>query len=165
MDLDAKVYPPCSTWVADSHPLTLLVTRWIAYSDQIGAVVGAERAWQVVAVGGGASAFDALADDTRRTVLSLLREHGELTVSDLAARIEHIGRTAVSMQLKVLREAGMVQERKAGKFRYYSLRVEPIHDVVAFLSTLYGASLDQLATLTEQHRDPEAEQRRWGTSY
>ncbi|WHT23636.1 metalloregulator ArsR/SmtB family transcription factor [Crossiella sp. CA-258035] len=127
--------------------------------------MGAERAWWVVAVGGGASAFDALADDTRRTVLSLLREHGELTVTQLAGHIDHIGRTAVSMQLKVLREAGMVQERPAGKYRYYSLRVEPINDVVAFLSTLYGASLDGLATITEKHRDPEAEQRRWGTSY
>ncbi|MBP2472566.1 DNA-binding transcriptional ArsR family regulator [Crossiella equi] len=115
--------------------------------------------------GGGASAFDALADDTRRLVLGLLREHGELTVSQLSEQISHIGRTAVSMQLKVLREAGLVQERKAGKYRYYSMRVEPINEVMTFLSNLCGASLDGLVTIAEKHREPEAEQRRWGTSY
>ncbi|WP_168200498.1 helix-turn-helix transcriptional regulator [Allokutzneria sp. NRRL B-24872] len=113
--------------------------------------------------GSSSGAFDALADDTRRAVLSLLSEHGELTVSDLASRFDHIGRTAVSMQLKVLRDAGMVQERRAGKYRYYSLRVEPMNEVLSFLSSLYGASLDSLAAVAEQ-RSAEVEGTRWGTS-
>ncbi|MFB9903943.1 ArsR/SmtB family transcription factor [Allokutzneria oryzae] len=112
-----------------------------------------------------ASAFDALADDTRRAVLSLLSEHGELTVSDLAARFDHIGRTAVSMQLKVLRDAGMVQERRSGKYRLYSLRVEPMTEVLNFLTALYGSSLDGLAeaAVGTAGRD-EPEGLRWGTS-
>ncbi|SDM70168.1 ArsR/SmtB family transcription factor [Allokutzneria albata] len=116
---------------------------------------------------GEASAFDALADDTRRTVLSLLSEHGELTVSDLASRFDHIGRTAVSMQLRVLRDAGMVQERRAGKYRFYSLRVEPMNEVLSFLSTLYGASLDALAAVAERRApgtEDQLEGQRWGTS-
>ncbi|WP_253769393.1 ArsR/SmtB family transcription factor [Goodfellowiella coeruleoviolacea] len=120
-----------------------------------------------------------MADDTRRAVLSLLSEHGELTVTQIAEQFTHIGRTAVSMQLRVLRDAGLVKERRAGKYRYYSLRVEPVHEVISFLNSLYGASLDGLARAAEASADQEPaaasdapdptgtdkDTPRWGISY
>ncbi len=91
------------------------------------------------------STFGALADTSRRALLRLLSEHGELTASELAAAFDTIGRTAVSTHLRVLREAGLVCERRAGRYRYYSLRAQPVADVVSFLSGLYQGPLDRLA--------------------
>lgn len=91
------------------------------------------------------AAFGALADTSRRALLRMLSQRGELTASELAAAFDTIGRTAVSTHLRVLREAGLVQERREGRFRYYSLRTQPVADVVTFLSGLYQAPLDRLA--------------------
>ena len=96
--------------------------------------------------------FGALADGSRRTVLRLLSEHGELTASELAGHFDTIGRTAVSTHLRILREAGLVRERRQGRFRYYSLCTQPVEDVVTFLTDLYRTPLERLArTVTEQH--------------
>jgi len=83
------------------------------------------------------SIFGALADPSRRTLLRLLSERGELAASELAAAFDTIGRTAVSTHLRVLRDAGLVRERRQGRFRYYSLCAEPVADVVALLADLY----------------------------
>lgn len=85
--------------------------------------------------------FGALADDTRRAILALLSERGEASVSEITARLDHVGRTAISTHLRVLREAGLVHERKQGKYRHYSVRPEPVAEVVNFLSTLYKRAL------------------------
>ena len=80
--------------------------------------------------------FGALADPSRRAVLRLLSEHPELTASEIAAAFHHIGRTAVSTHLRILRQAGLVQERRQGRFRLYSLRTRPVEDAVDVLSRL-----------------------------
>lgn len=80
--------------------------------------------------------FGALADPSRRAVLRLLSEHAELTASEIAAAFHHIGRTAVSTHLRILRQAGLVQERRQGRFRLYSLRTRPVEDAVDVLSRL-----------------------------
>jgi DNA-binding transcriptional ArsR family regulator len=80
--------------------------------------------------------FGALADPSRRAVLRLLAEHRELTASQIAAAFHHIGRTAVSTHLRILRQAGLVQERRQGRFRLYSLRTRPVEEAVDLLSRL-----------------------------
>jgi len=80
--------------------------------------------------------FGALADPSRRAVLRLLSEHAELTASEIAAAFHHIGRTAVSTHLRILRQAGLVQERRQGRFRLYSLRTRSVEDAVNVLSRL-----------------------------
>lgn len=65
--------------------------------------------------------FDALADAVRRRILECLSECGECTVSELASRIESVGRTTVSSHLRVLRTSGVVSERRQGRLRFYSL--------------------------------------------
>jgi DNA-binding transcriptional ArsR family regulator len=74
-----------------------------------------------MAYGDAAEVMDALGDPTRRAVLELLRE-GERPVGELAARLP-VSRPAVSQHLRVLREAGLVTERRDGTRRLY--RVDP----------------------------------------
>jgi DNA-binding transcriptional ArsR family regulator len=89
-------------------------------------------------------AFDALSDPTRRSILRVLADHGELRVGDLAAEVSHVGRTAVSSHLRILRSAGLVNERRDGRYRLYSVAGEPLRDVVEFLGSLYRAPLQDL---------------------
>ena len=65
--------------------------------------------------------LDALGDPTRRAVLELLRD-GECPVGQLASALP-VSRPAVSQHLRVLREAGLVTERREGTRRLY--RVDP----------------------------------------
>jgi DNA-binding transcriptional ArsR family regulator len=63
--------------------------------------------------------WDALADDTRRAIVSRLAE-GPLAVGRLAAGLP-VTRSAVSQYLKILKDAGLVSERAAGTRRIYRL--------------------------------------------
>ncbi|WP_420621572.1 ArsR/SmtB family transcription factor [Candidatus Poriferisodalis sp.] len=94
--------------------------------------------------------FSALADQTRRAILGLIGEHGELSVGEIASRFDGVGRTAVSSHLRILRLAGLITERRDGRFRHYSLTSTPADTVVAFLASVYQNSLEQLeAAITE----------------
>ncbi len=59
-------------------------------------------------------AFDALSDPTRREILRLLAENGEMTAGEVADSVSAVGRTAVSSHLRILRQAGLVVERREG---------------------------------------------------
>jgi DNA-binding transcriptional ArsR family regulator len=77
------------------------------------------------------TAYTALAEPSRRRILDLLR-NGERSVNDLVARLE-LSQPGVSKQLKVLREAGLVEVRPDGKRRWYGLRAEPLAEVAGWL--------------------------------
>lgn len=94
--------------------------------------------------------FSALADPNRRALLGEIGEDEELTVGDLAERIDGIGRTAISAHLRILRLAGLVTERRDGRYRFYSLTSSPADAVVSFLAHIYRNSLDQLSTAVEE---------------
>jgi ArsR family transcriptional regulator len=66
-------------------------------------------------------AFDALSDRVRRQILSILGEHGELTVTEISERVGTVGRSTVSSHLRILRTSGVVTERRDGRRRLYSL--------------------------------------------
>jgi DNA-binding transcriptional ArsR family regulator len=104
-------------------------------------------------------AFDALADPVRRQILGVLAERDECSVSELAEQIDSVGRTGVSSHLRVLRAAGLVTERKAGRFRHYSVdSTGPARDVIALLHALFqGALADagRAAAAEAQAADPE----------
>jgi len=76
--------------------------------------------------------FAALASPIRREILGLLRA-GPLPVNDLAARFE-LRRPSVSEHLRVLREAGLVSEERAGRQRFYRLEAAPLAAVSDWLS-------------------------------
>ncbi|MEU4372921.1 ArsR/SmtB family transcription factor [Pseudonocardia alni] len=95
-------------------------------------------------------AFDALADPVRRRILAVLSEHDEVSAGDLADHITSVGRTAVSTHLRVLRVAGLITERRSGRYRYYS--IEPggaAADVIALLRTLFQSSLGEVGSAVE----------------
>lgn len=75
--------------------------------------------------------FGALASPARREVLRLLLD-GPRTVNDLASHFD-MRRPSVSEHLRVLREAGLVSERRAGRERRYRLEAEPLMDLREWL--------------------------------
>ncbi|MDV6296689.1 metalloregulator ArsR/SmtB family transcription factor (plasmid) [Rhodococcus pyridinivorans] len=87
--------------------------------------------------------FDALADPTRREILLFLSA-GELPVGDIAECIPGLGRTTISSHLRVLRMAGLVKERRDGRYRYYSVDPAPALQLVDFVTQVYKDSLHEL---------------------
>jgi DNA-binding transcriptional ArsR family regulator len=75
--------------------------------------------------------FAALANPTRRELLRLLLD-GPQPVARMAARFE-MARPSVSEHLRVLREAGLVSERRAGRQRYYQLEAGPLRELSEWL--------------------------------
>lgn len=106
-------------------------------------------------------AFDALADPIRREILGVLAESEETSAGALAERIHRVGRTAVSTHLRVLRVAGLVTERREGRYRYYS--IDPsgaATEVIGLLHGLFRESLREARSGVEgragSDRDAEA---------
>ncbi|MGE5675575.1 MAG: ArsR/SmtB family transcription factor [Mycobacterium leprae] len=71
--------------------------------------------------------YSAIADPMRRQVLGILAG-GEYSVTALTSHFT-VSRPAVSKHLAILREAGLVTERKIGRERRYRLRAEPLREV------------------------------------
>ncbi len=69
----------------------------------------------------------AIADPTRRRLLELVAT-GERPVKSLADAFD-MTRPAISQHLHILRQAGLVTERKVGREHYYTLRAAPLRDV------------------------------------
>jgi DNA-binding transcriptional ArsR family regulator len=89
----------------------------------------------------------ALADPTRRELLHLLAG-GEQAAGELADRFP-VSRPAISRHLRVLREAGLVRARTAGKRRLYTLDPRPLRELDDWLApyrTLWAQRLDALDT-------------------
>ena len=78
--------------------------------------------------------FAVIADRTRRDILDTLRT-GDKAVGELVEALE-ASQPTVSKHLKVLRDAGLVTTRAQGQKRYYTLRLEPLEDVSAWLAGL-----------------------------
>jgi DNA-binding transcriptional ArsR family regulator len=89
--------------------------------------------------------FTAIASPTRRKILDALKED-ERTVSELVD-VAGVSQPAVSQHLKVLREVGLVDERQAGRFRYYRLKAEPLVEVMAWVKAYEQFWKQRLAAL------------------
>jgi DNA-binding transcriptional ArsR family regulator len=92
-------------------------------------------------------AFDAIAQPTRRQILALLAG-GELSAGSVASRFD-VTQPAISQHLKVLREAGLVRERRDGTRRLYSVRREGLTDVQDFLAAFFDDRLERLKAVAE----------------
>jgi len=75
--------------------------------------------------------FKALADPTRRTILSLLRD-GDLPAGEIAAHFP-VAWASVSHHLSVLKEAGLVLATRDGQFIRYSLNTTVVQDALQHL--------------------------------
>src|SRR5215470_2750350 len=106
-------------------------------------------------------AFDALADDVRRSILLIIAEKGECSAGEIADSIERVGRTTVSSHLRVLRTSGVVTERREGRHRYYSLDTEgPTREALEFLQGLLRSSLRELKSDAEAQASAGTERHR-----
>jgi ArsR family transcriptional regulator len=90
----------------------------------------------VVDLARAAHLFHALSDETRLAVLEMLRD-GERCVCDLQDALG-AAQSRLSFHLRVLKEVGLVADRKEGRWSYYSLVPDALgeaHDVVRVLAT------------------------------
>ena len=78
--------------------------------------------------------FHALSDETRLAVLEMLRG-GERCVCDLQDAVG-AAQSRLSFHLKVLKDAGLVTDRKEGRWSYYTLVAERLGQATAALGTL-----------------------------
>ncbi|MFB0844808.1 ArsR/SmtB family transcription factor [Paenibacillus oleatilyticus] len=76
--------------------------------------------------------FQAIADPTRRQLLSMLGER-EMPVTVISGHFP-MSRTAVSKHLRILADAGLVKERKIGRETRYRLEPEPLLELKRWLA-------------------------------
>jgi DNA-binding transcriptional ArsR family regulator len=109
----------------------------------------------VVAESAADRVFAALSSPVRRDVLRLLREGGPRSVQDLAGNFE-MARPSFSEHLRVLREAGLVSERKDGRQRLYRLEAIPLTEVQDWLNPyerFWRERLTELGNLLDRMED------------
>jgi DNA-binding transcriptional ArsR family regulator len=94
--------------------------------------------------------FAAIADPTRRAILDLLRD-GELPAGAIADQFP-VSRPAISRHVRVLRAAGLVEERRHSQQRLYRLAADPLRDVDRWLEhyrLFWAARLGALKRVAE----------------
>ncbi|HXY84553.1 MAG TPA: metalloregulator ArsR/SmtB family transcription factor [Gaiellaceae bacterium] len=94
------------------------------------------------------AALKAIVAPTRRQILALVRD-GELSAGEIAAQFD-VTRPAVSQHLNVLKEAGLVSERRNGTRRLYTARPEGLRELKAFLEDFWDARLEALKREAEK---------------
>ncbi len=94
-----------------------------------------------------ATTLDALGDGTRRAIVELLAERPH-AVGELAARLP-VTRPAVSLHLKVLKEARLVRDEPDGTRRIYRLDPGGLEILRTYLDLLWSRTLDRFAAAAE----------------
>jgi DNA-binding transcriptional ArsR family regulator len=95
-------------------------------------------------------ALKAIAEPRRRAILRLVAD-GELAAGEIAAAFD-VSRTAVSQHLTVLKNAGLLDERRDGTRRLYRARPEGLAELREFLNDIWASSLDVARRLVEAER-------------
>ncbi len=101
----------------------------------------------------------ALAEPRRRAILRLVGGR-ELAAGDIAAHFD-VTRPAISQHLAVLKEAGLVTERRDGTRRLYRARPERLGALVRYLEGFWDERLERLKQAAEaEEREERAHERR-----
>jgi DNA-binding transcriptional ArsR family regulator len=106
------------------------------------------------------SAVRAIAEPRRREILRLVRNE-ELSAGEIASQFE-VTRPAISQHLTVLRDAGLLSERRDGARRLYCARPEGLAELREFLDGFWSDRLQRLkmaAELDQQRRKPPKRRR------
>ena len=101
--------------------------------------------------------FGALADPTRREMLSLLAR-GESKVTDLAKQF-NVSLPAISKHLRVLERAGLLERRKDGRVHRLKLKAKPMEEAQEWINSyraFWEGQFDQLESYLEQQQSLEA---------
>ena len=80
----------------------------------------------------------ALSDPTRREILNLLKRES-LPAGELAVHFP-VSAAAISKHLAILREAGLIRDRREGKFIFYELNASVLEEVLLWIKELRGES-------------------------
>ena len=97
----------------------------------------------------------ALADPRRRQILELVRDR-ELPAGAIAAHFA-VTRPAISQHLGVLKEAGLVDERRNGTRRLYRARPTGLEELREFLESFWGERLEALQAQAEREERDDGE--------
>jgi DNA-binding transcriptional ArsR family regulator len=89
----------------------------------------------------------AIAEPRRRAILRLVRDR-ELSAGEIASHFD-VTRPAVSQHLTVLREAGLVAQRREGTRRLYHARPEGLDELRGFLDEFWAGGLERLKLAAE----------------
>jgi DNA-binding transcriptional ArsR family regulator len=100
-----------------------------------------------------ARVLDALGDPTRRAVLEL--EGGAKPVGEIARHLP-VSRPAVSQHLRVLKEAGLVRDRKEGTRRLYSVEADGLRALREYLERFWDVALASFKDHVEEKEEKEA---------
>ncbi len=87
--------------------------------------------------------FRALSDETRLRIVDLLRG-GEQCVCDLTSALD-LGQSLLSFHLKTLKDAGLVTDRREGRWAYYTLNRDAFAQLEEFVGGLPSRRLTVLA--------------------
>lgn len=90
----------------------------------------------------------AFSDENRRTMLELVATK-ELSAGEIAGHFT-VTRQAVSQHLRVLKEAGLVEERRAGRNRLYRTRADGIAILHQYFNDLWSNSLALAKEIAEE---------------
>ncbi len=99
--------------------------------------------------------FYALSDPTRRKILELLANQGELSATQIYAKFQ-ISPPAISQHLKVLREANLVKMDKRAQQRIYQINPEAVHELEDWTKQLaqqWNKRLDVLEELLKAEKE------------
>lgn len=88
--------------------------------------------------------YSALAEPTRRNILELLANSGQMTATEISNKFD-VSAPAISQHLKVLKEAKLVDMEKRAQQRIYTLNPEPMLEM--------GSWLEKLAKVWEERHD------------
>lgn len=91
----------------------------------------------------------AIAEPRRRELLVLLRERGAQSVGELTDQVD-ITQQAVSLHLKVLQEAGLVEARREGTRHIYAVKPEGFEPVQDFVAGFWSERLSALKSRLEK---------------
>jgi DNA-binding transcriptional ArsR family regulator len=94
------------------------------------------------------AALRALAEPRRREILRLVVDR-ERSAGEIASHFD-VTRPAISQHLTVLKDAGLLVERRDGTRRLYRARPEGLDEVRAFLDEFWGTGLERLKNVAEQ---------------
>jgi len=94
------------------------------------------------------AAARAIAEPRRRQILELVRDE-ELTAGEIARQFD-VSRPAISQHLTVLKEAGLVAERREGTRRLYRTRPEGLAGLREFLERFWDEGLERLKAAAER---------------
>lgn len=104
------------------------------------------------------SVFEAMVAPRRREILRLL--HGtELTAGAIADNFGDVSRPAISQHLRVLREAGLLRERREGTRRLYSADNGGLEALRAYLERFWEERLETLKTEAEREERSKTDAR------